>query len=368
MNIKKQLQGMASYKPGMTPAQVQRDLGLEKIVKLSSNENPYGPSPKAVQAALESMQGAAIYPDGYGLNLKLALAERYQLSKEHFILGNGTDEIIMILCRALLDATSNTVAPTPSFSQYLHNAQIEGCEMREVELIDGAHDLNGMLKQIDEQTKIVWLCNPNNPTGVYMNTEDFHAFMQQVPSHVLVVSDEAYVEYVTADDFPDTIQALEQYKNLIILRTFSKAYGLAGMRIGYGIGAPDFIQGVDPARGPFNTSVPAQAAAVAAIADVDYLERTRTENAVVRKTFVEFCKEQGLDVYPSETNFVLVDFKRPAAEIYDALLQKGYIVRSGAALGYPEAVRITVGTKEDMNGLQSAIQELRQEQLSGEAQ
>ncbi|TDQ41521.1 histidinol-phosphate transaminase [Aureibacillus halotolerans] len=355
MKIKQQLQGMASYKPGMTPENVRASLGLEKIVKLSSNENPKGPSPKAIEAATKSLQQIFLYPDGYGLQLKQCLAAMHGMPVEQFILGNGSDEIILILCRALLQAGDNTVMPTPSFPQYRHNAMIEGAECREVELIQGAHALDAMAEAIDDSTKIVWICNPNNPTGVHISSEAFVAFMEKVPPHVLVVSDEAYIEYVTADDFPDSLALISKYPNLMVLRTFSKAYGLAGLRVGYGVASEALISQIDPAREPFNTSIPAHSAAIAALSDVNYLAETRNENAAIKATFRTFCESLGLTVYPSETNFVLVDFHAPADEVYNGLLHEGFIVRSGAALGFPSAVRITIGSEEDMAELSAAI-------------
>ncbi|NSL52287.1 histidinol-phosphate transaminase [Calidifontibacillus erzurumensis] len=358
MKVKDQLIGLTPYQPGKPIEEVQRELGLEKIVKLASNENPFGCSEKAKEAIKESLDELALYPDGYARNIREKLANFLGVKENQLIFGNGSDELIDILCTALLSPSKNTVMAHPSFSQYSHNAIIQGAELRMVDNINGEHDLEGMLNAIDDQTAIVWVCSPNNPTGTYINEEKLINFIKRVPEHVLIVIDEAYKEYVVAEDYPDTISLLNEYPNLLVLRTFSKAYGLAALRVGYGIGHPNLIQALDPARGPFNTSRIAQAAVCAAVDDQEFIQKCVKANREGLEQFYQFCEEYGLSYFPSQANFILIDFKRSGQEVFDYLLHKGFIVRSGTALGYPTAVRITVGSYEQNAELIETLKEM----------
>ncbi|MGG3801051.1 histidinol-phosphate transaminase [Metabacillus fastidiosus] len=346
MQIKEQLLGLKPYQPGKPIEEVQREYNLTKVIKLASNENPYGSSALAKEAIKEELDQLGLYPDGYSAALRTKLANYLEVKEEELIFGNGSDEIIQIICRALLDQQSNTIMATPSFPQYKHNAVIEGAEIREVPLKNGMHDLDTMLNKIDEQTKIVWVCSPNNPTGTYVTRLSLLSFLEKVPSHVLVVVDEAYYEYVGAEDYPETVPLINKYPNLMVLRTFSKAYGLAALRIGYGIANAAFIRQIEPAREPFNTSRIAQAAAIAAIDDQQFIADCVEKNNKGLQQYYDFCAEMNLTYYPSETNFILIDFKRDSDELFQALLEKGYIVRSGNALGVPGSLRITVGSEE----------------------
>ncbi|WLR53243.1 histidinol-phosphate transaminase [Bacillus tianshenii] len=346
MRIKEQLIGLTPYKPGKPMEEVKRELGLDKVTKLASNENPFGCSEKAKEAIRNSLEELAIYPDGYSAELRETIAKHLNIKKEQMIFGNGSDEIIQIICRALLHKDTNTVTAHPTFPQYRHNAVIEGAETRQVENINGAHDLEGMLEAIDEKTRIVWVCTPNNPTGTYIDEQTLRHFIERVPKDVLVVVDEAYYEYVVAEDYPDTLKWIDEFPNMVVLRTFSKAYGLAALRIGYGVANEKLIEAIEPAREPFNTSRIAQKAAIAAIEDPDFLQSCREANRSGMAQFEAFCKEYGFDYYPSQANIMLIDFKTSGDIVFDYLIRHGYIVRSGEALGYPTAVRITVGSTE----------------------
>lgn len=351
MKVKNQLLGLSPYKPGKPIEEVKKQFKLEEVVKLASNENPFGCSTKAKEAITSCLEKLAIYPDGYSAKLRLDIANFLNVGEDQLIFGNGSDEIILILCRALLQNGTNTVCAVPSFPQYKHNAIIEGAEVREVPLIEGVHDLEGMLQQIDENTRIVWICNPNNPSGTYVSEEKFKQFMAQVPKDVLVVSDEAYFEYVVSSDYPMTQSLLADYKNLMILRTFSKAYGLASLRIGYGIGHHELIQQIEPAREPFNTSLLAQAAASAALTDQQFIAECKERNRQGLEQFYLFCSANNLHYFPSEGNFILIDFQKPGNEVFQYLLERGFIVRSGEALGFPTSIRITVGSPEQNNAI-----------------
>ncbi|MFY4775988.1 histidinol-phosphate transaminase [Metabacillus sp. RGM 3146] len=349
MEIKTQLRSLKPYQPGKPIEEVKKEYGLDRVVKLASNENPYGCSEKVAPALEEEIKQLVLYPDGYSAALREELSKFLGVKEKQLIFGNGSDEIVQIICRSLLDKESNTVIALPTFPQYRHNAVIEGAEIREVPVVNGEHNLDEMIANIDKNTKVVWLCSPDNPTGKYINEQSFLSFMERVPKHVLVVSDEAYREYVTAEDYPDTVPLLDQYQNLIILRTFSKAYGLAALRIGYGIASEELIQGMEPAREPFNTSRLAQAAALAALKDQAFITDCRERNKKGREQYYRFCEEMNISYFPSEGNFILIDFKRDANEMFQKLLEQGYIVRSGAALGFPTSLRITIGSEEQNN-------------------
>ncbi|MRX70990.1 histidinol-phosphate transaminase [Bacillus lacus] len=346
MEIKNQLLNLKPYQPGKPIEEVKKEYGLSKIVKLASNENPFGTSQKAREAVQRELTQLGIYPDGYSAVLRNALAAHLGRKGEEIILGNGSDEVVQIICRALLKPGTNTVMAVPTFPQYKHNAVIEGAEIKEVPLVDGKHDLDAMLKEMNSETKVVWVCSPNNPTGTHVSKLALEQFLSKVPNHVLVVLDEAYFEYAVAEDYPDTLSYLDTYSNVMVLRTFSKAYGLAALRIGYGVAGREFIASIEPAREPFNTNRVAQAAAAAALEDQDFIRYCKEENRKGLQQFYDFCDETGLSYYPSEGNFILIHFGRNADELFQALLEKGYIVRAGTALGFPESLRITIGTRE----------------------
>ncbi|PYZ98415.1 histidinol-phosphate transaminase [Alteribacter lacisalsi] len=346
MLVKESMKGLTPYQPGKPVDEVKRELGLDKVVKLASNENPYGCSPLAKEAITQALTDVAVYPDGYAQKLRTKVAGRLKVSEKQLLFGNGSDEVILILCRALLSKGDNIVTAVPTFPQYRHNAVIEGAAVKEIPVVNGAHNLDAMREAIDEHTKIVFVCNPNNPTGNSIGKEAFTRFLESVPEHVIVVSDEAYYEYVTEEDYPDTVPMIAKHKNLVVLRTFSKAYGLASLRIGYGVGDEAFMQSLDPAREPFNTSTIAQMAAYYSLEDDRFLEDCRQKNREGIEMFEEFCREEGLHCYPSQGNFVLIDLGVPGTDIFNRLLKAGYIVRNGEALGFPTSARITVGTRE----------------------
>lgn len=358
MQWKEQILTLKPYQPGKSTDAVKREYGLNKIVKLASNENPYGCSEKAKEALQNAINSLEIYPDGYATYLRAAVAEHLQVNQNQLIFGNGSDNIIQIISRSLLTGKANTVMATPSFSQYKHNAVIEGAEIREIPLKNGDHDLDAMLKAIDNQTKIVWICSPNNPTGTYVNGENLLNFLKQVPENVLVVLDEAYYEYVDAEDYIESVELLSTYKNLIVLRTFSKIYGLASLRVGYGISNPEVISALEPVREPFNVNTLAQIAAIAAVEDQAFIADCKQKNRAGMEQFHQFCKEYNLDYYPSQGNFILIDFKIDGNEVFQYLMEKGFIVRSGKALGFPTAVRVTVGTPEQNDGVIAEMKQL----------
>ncbi|OXS80272.1 histidinol-phosphate transaminase [Domibacillus enclensis] len=355
MKWKEQILTLKAYQPGRTTDQVKKAYGLSDVVKLASNENPFGSSEKVKECIRTYADSFAIYPDGYTTGLRTELAHFLNVSEKQLIFGNGSDEIIMMISRAMLEPGKNTIMPTPSFPQYRHNAIVEGAEVREIELVNGAHDLDKMAQSIDENTAIVWLCSPNNPTGVYITDVQLRGFLDRVPEGVFVVLDEAYYEYVTADDYYNALDIIKEYSNVIVLRTFSKVYGLAAFRVGYGMANESLIAQLDPVREPFNVNSLAQKAAGAAIGDQEFIDNCRAANKEGLEQFYAFCQENGLSYYPSEANFILIDFNCDSNELFEYLMSKGYIVRSGAALGIPGTVRVTVGSTEQNNGVLNAM-------------
>lgn len=351
MEAKEQLKELTPYKPGKNIEDVQKELGLKKIVKLASNENPFGCSPSARQAIERELSQLAVYPDGYATILREKTADFLGVDVSHLIFGDGSDEVIQMICRAYLTPGSNTIMPVPTFPQYRHNAVVEGAEIREIPVRNGRHDLDAMAEAIDDETKIVWLCMVNNPSGEYIRQDELMTFLEKVPANILVVCDEAYYEYVAADDYPDTLALLQEYPNLVITRTFSKAYGLASLRVGYGVAHPEITTALESIRQPFNTSRIGQMAAAEALDDQDFIKKCCTINREWLEKFYDFCDEFGLSYYPSQGNFILVDFNRDGEEVFNYLLKQGFIVRSGTVLGYPTGARITIGTPEQMEEL-----------------
>ena len=349
------------YQPGKPIEEVKRELGLSEVIKLASNENPFGCSPKVREALMAEYENVNIYPDGASQELTAALAHHLGVDPKQIIFGAGSDEVILMIARAYLVQGDETVMASHTFSQYKHNAEIEGAVSIEVPLKDGKHDLPAMLAKVNERTKIVWVCNPNNPTGTIVTRRELTDFLDRVPPHVMVVLDEAYAEYITSAEYPNGLELIKTYPNLVVLRTFSKIYGLASLRIGYGIGSPDVIRTINQVRGPFNTSRFAQAAAKAALQDQAFISYCREQNAQGIAYLTEEFRRLGLSYYPAYGNFIMVDVARPAQLVFEALLRKGVIVRGGHALGFPTKIRVTVGRKEQNEKFVRALEQVLEE-------
>ncbi|MBP3041092.1 histidinol-phosphate transaminase [Bacillaceae bacterium Marseille-Q3522] len=361
MQWKKQLLDLVPYQPGKSIESVKKEYRLKEIVKLASNENPSGCSAKVALALRENTHLFQTYPDGYATELRLALADLLHVDQKQLIFGNGSDNIIQMISRSLLKPGKNTVMAFPTFTQYKHNAIIEGAEIREIPLVNGEHDLPKMLSAIDQDTTVVWLCSPNNPTGKYINNETLKAFLDAVPAETLVVLDEAYYEYVTATDYYDAIQLLQDYKNLIVLRTFSKIYGLASLRVGYGISNEAIIRALEPVREPFNVNALAIKLAKTALEDQQFVATCKKQNREGLEQFYQFCQKHHLHYFPSQANFILIDFERDGDEVFQYLMERGYIVRSGRALGFSTMVRITVGSKKQNDGVMKVMEQYIQD-------
>ncbi|MGG0642750.1 histidinol-phosphate transaminase [Sporosarcina gallistercoris] len=358
MNWKPALATMNPYKPGRSIEDVQKEFDLVEIVKLASNENPYGCAPSVRRIMENPGVQVEMYPETSAPPLRTKLARKLGVEESNIILGNGSDDLITIICRAILNRESNTLMPTPSFPQYAHNAKIEGAEIREIPLVDGRHDLDRFLQEIDSSTAVIWICSPNNPTGDLIPSERLRKFLDAVPRTILTVLDEAYFEYITEESYENPIQWLSEYPNLMILRTFSKAYGLASFRIGYGIASSEIITELNKVRNPFNTSSLALLVAEQALADQKFIDECRMKNDHQRKRFEQFAQKHNLHINPSEANFVLIEVPMDADEATDKLLQQGFIVRSGNLLGTPNRVRVTIGSEEQNDGFFKAFESL----------
>jgi len=334
------IQSLKPYVPGKPVEELQRELGIGDAVKLASNENPLGPSPKAVEAVYKVINGLNRYPDGSGFYLKNALSEKLGVEQECLIPGNGSNELIDIAVRTFMSPGDEAIMGVPSFVVYPLAVQSAGAKAVQVPLKEWRHDLYAMAAEITERTRIIFVANPNNPTGTINYAEEFAGFMQEVPDGVLVIVDEAYREYVRDGRYPDVMEYLSAGRDILILRTFSKVYGLAGLRIGYGISRREIIREMNKVREPFNTSSVAQAAAIASVGDDGHVERSVALNEEGKKYLYGEFRRLGLNFLATEANFIYVRFDRPvAAELYGHLLKRGVIIRPVGA----DAVRITVG-------------------------
>lgn len=353
--------GIASlipYPPGKPIEELERELGISGSIKLASNENPIGPSKKAIEAVKAELSGLNRYPDGSNFYLKRKLSERLGVSEDMLFTGNGSNEIIEILMRTFLQPGDSVVMGSPSFAVYPLVTQAAGCEAIEVPLkADLTYDMEKMVAAITGKTKIVFIANPNNPTGTMLGAEEFSAFMEAVPGSVIICMDEAYCEYVTSTDYPDSLSYVKAGRPVVVMRTFSKIYGLAGLRAGYGVGPEYIIDYMNRVRQPFNMNTLAQAAALAALDDDEHIEKSLENNRNgLDYLFGEFSA-LGFECVPTEANFFLVKVG-DGANVYDALLKRGVIVRPMAGYGLGEYIRVTVGLPDENRRLIDTIKEL----------
>lgn len=353
---KKTIAGLSTYQPGKPLEEVQRELGLEEVIKMASNENPFGCSGKVFPALMEEQKFFSLYPESTAPNLREKLADHLDVDVQRLIIGNGSDEIVQLIARTYLEPETESIMADRTFPRYDMVTQMEGATSIHVTLNEGVHHLEAMAKAVTDKTRLVWICNPNNPTGTMVNHEELSTFLDQLPEHVLVVLDEAYAEYVTDSTYPDSFSLLDYNPRLLILRTFSKAYGLAAFRVGYGVGHPDVLSHLHRVRDPFNVNRLAQKAATAALEDEGFITYCRNQNRLGLEQITTKLDEWGLSYFPSQASFVLFDTHFPAEEAFHYLLHKGIIVRSGAQLGFPTHLRVTIGTVEQNERFLSALQ------------
>ena len=352
--VRQSILKLKPYVPGKPIEEVKRELGLPadfEIIKLASNENVLGPSKRAVQAMQNAATGVWLYPDDTCYELKNALAEFWNLSADHFILGNGSDEVIHFLGQAFLDGArgDEVIFGDPSFVQYKSCALMADCRFHAVPLTpDYRHDLPAMKAKVSDKTRLIFIANSNNPTGTVVTRAEFETLLDGLPPHVVVVMDEAYFQYIEQNaDSPRAMDYIQNH-NVIGLHTFSKAYALAGLRVGYGFGNPKLVRFLAQVRGPFNVNMLAQAAAVAALGDTKHLAHSLEVNARGREQLCAAFDEMNLEYIPSQANFILVNIGVDSQSVFNDLLRAGVIVRTGTPFGLPNWVRVTVGT-EAMN-------------------
>ncbi len=338
------LLGLIPYSPGKPIEEVEREIGIAHSVKLASNENPLGPSPRALQAMAEALPGVHRYPDGGGYALRQALSCHWDVPADCIVLGNGSNELLTLVGRCFLLPGDEVLYARQAFVVYDMVAQMAGAAKIAVPLKNFAHDLDAMRASLSPRTKLVFLANPNNPTGACVAPRALEAFLAEMPREVLVVLDEAYYEYLAPDEAPGALRFVREGRWLLVLRTFSKIYGLAGLRIGYGIGPAPLVGLLNRARDPFNVNSLAQVAAVAALGDVEHVRASRAVNEAGRIYLMNQFRAMGLGVVPSAANFLLVDVGKPGGDVTAALLRHGVIVRPMGGYGFSTHLRITVGT------------------------
>ncbi len=341
------VQGLHPYQPGKPIEELQRELGLSDIVKLASNENPLGPSPKALEACRAHADQLHLYPDSSGFELKGLLSERLGVAPGQITLGCGSNDVLDLIARVFLEAGKSAVYSEHAFIVYPIAVHASGARSIVTPAKDWGHDLDAMAAAIEPDTRVVFIANPNNPTGTWRSRTDIEGFLDKVPANVLVVLDEAYTEYVEHPDFPDGVALLAKYPNLIVTRTFSKAYGLAGLRVGYSISHPEVADLLNRVRAPFNVSSLALAAAAAVLQDEGYLQRSREVNRAGLQQLGEGLKAQGLDYIPSVGNFIAVEMPADAQRVYQGLLHKGVIVRPVGVYKMPHHLRVSVGLEQE---------------------
>lgn len=334
---------ISPYVPGKPIETLEREYGISGSIKLASNENPLGPSPKAVAAILDSVGKLNRYPDGAGFKLLDGLASHLGVEPGQIIIGNGSDEILAMLSRALLQPGDEVIVPTPSFLMYTIVAQCAGAVPVKIPLKDMRIDLDQVAARCGPKTRLVFICNPNNPTGTTVSKKAFSAFLKKLPHHLVVVLDEAYIEFARDPDLAGGILRLEQEPVVVTLRTFSKVYGLAGLRVGYGIMPAHLAELLNRVRPPFNVNTLAQAAALAALEDKDFLRQSQVLVHEGLDLLYEQLRRRGITCFESQANFFLIDVRQDANRIFEALLRQGVIVRSMAAYGYPHYIRVNVG-------------------------
>jgi histidinol-phosphate aminotransferase len=355
--VKPHIRELAPYQPGKPPEELERELGIEGAIKLASNESPIGPSPRAIAAVRDALAGVHRYPDGACFELRAALAQRFAIAQEQLVFGCGADELLELVAKAFLGAGDEAVFAWPSFAMYPIVVKGMGAVPVQVPL-DGelVHDLPALRAAITPRTRVVFVCNPNNPTGTSVGAAAFDAFVASLPAELVLVVDEAYREFARRPDFPDAIAWVRRRPGTMVMRTFSKIYGLAGLRVGYGLCDPELADYLNRARHPFNVNRLAAAAAVAALDDEEHAERSRRVNAEGIDYLTRELRGLGAEVWPTDANFLLV---RAGEGIFDRLQREGVIVRPLAGFGMPDCIRVTIGLPEENERLVKALAKIR---------
>ncbi|MCC5854983.1 MAG: histidinol-phosphate transaminase [Idiomarina sp.] len=346
------------YQAGKPIEELERELGIKDIVKLASNENPLGVSPKVKAALIEKVSGLARYPDANGFYLKQAIADKFGVGIKQITLGNGSNDVLELLARTYVTPQHEVIFSQHAFVVYPLVTQAIGAKPVAVPALDYGHDLDAMAAAVNDKTRMIFVANPNNPTGTFLSSADLKAFLGKIPSHVLVVLDEAYYEYVPEQERAPSIAWIEEFPNLVVSRTFSKAYGLAGLRAGFAVSHPAVADLMNRIRQPFNMNELALTAAMAALSDEDFLQRSVEVNHQGMAQLIEFCVAQGLSYIPSYGNFLTIEVGSRAGELYQQLLEKGVIVRPVAGYELPHHLRVSIGLPEENEAFIQAMKAL----------
>jgi histidinol-phosphate aminotransferase len=343
ISFREELKDLVAYKPGKPIEDVKREYGIDTVVKLASNENPLGCSTKAIEAVKKAAENLSLYPDGNCTLLKEALAKKLNLKPSQILPSSGSDEMVDQISKTFINKGDEVILADITFPRYITTTKMMGGIPVIVPLKNWTYDLDGMLEAITDKTKLIWLCNPNNPTGTMFTEEKLMNFLRKVPDNIVVVYDEAYNEYVTRDDYPrNTTELLKDYTNLIIMRTFSKIYGLAALRIGYTMANEEIIHNINKIRGPFNVNTLAQVAALAALEDEEFIEKSYKVNEIGKKYLYEELDKIGIEYAPSETNHIFMNVERDGNEVFVELQKRGMIIRPVTGTW----IRVTIGTQE----------------------
>ena len=349
---------ITSYVPGKSIEEVQKEFGAKRWIKLASNENLLGPSPKAVAAIRKELPNIYLYPEGPCTILRKALAKKFAIPERKVVISNGADNLILMIANAFVNEGEEVVMADPTFSVYTNVTQVMGGKPIKVKLKDFTHDLDTMLKKINRKTKLVFICNPNNPTGTTVSLKAFNSFLSKIPKRVIVVLDEAYGDFVEEAFYPNGLDYIKKEKQVIVLRTFSKVYGLAGLRIGYALGRKDLVDCLYQVRDPFPVHRLAQVAAMAALDDEDHAIRSIQMVYEGRKYLYKELDRVGLSYVPSQANFIFVDFEKDSEEVFQALLREGIIIRPGKVWGFPTFARVTIGRMKDNQRFIKALKKI----------
>ena len=356
--VRKGILELKPYIPGKPIEEVKRELGLEEVVKLASNETSIGPSPLAIEAIKKEIENIYLYPEGSSRLLREKLAQKLNLGEDMIIVGNGADDVINLAGMAFINEGDEVITGEITFPAYETITKIMGGKLISVKLKDFCFDLEEMIQRINEKTKLIFLCNPNNPTGAIVNKEAVNKFMRQIPEDVITVFDEAYYDYVEDENYPNTLAYVLEKKNVVLLRTFSKIAGIAGLRIGYGIAKSELIGYLNRVVNPFTTNRLAQVAALASLDDKEHYKKVLETNQEGKRYLYKELIKIGLFYVPTETNFIFIDLKKDSKDIFEKLLKKGVIIRPGETWGCPNFIRVTIRTAYENEKFIKALKEI----------
>lgn len=345
--IKNEVKKLAPYIAGKPIDEVKKQYKIDRVVKLASNENPYGCSEKVKDIINKLINSSNLYPDASSCDLKAEIAKKFNIDKDMIFCGAGSDSLIKDICLTVLNKGDESIMGEITFARYESNTLLAGAIPIKIPMKDNKLDIVKMVEAITDKTKIIWLCNPNNPTGTIFTEKEFINVINRIPKDVLIVMDEAYGEFVKTNEFPDTIKLIKSHKNIILLKTFSKAYGLASLRVGYGIGDVEFVQYVNRVINAFDVNLYAQKAAIEALKDKKFLKYVVENNALQREYLKKEFQRLGLEYLNTHANFIMVNIEGNDKKIYEHLLKKGFIIRPGFLLGMSGWIRVSIGLEND---------------------